>query len=65
MQHASPYLKPVMTKMSRKLILSAAASTLAMAALALSSPAVRHDANNGASPIPAVAELPAPSILVR
>lgn len=54
-----------MTKMSRKLVLSAAASTLAMAALALSSPAVRHDATGGASPIPALAELPAPSILSR
>jgi hypothetical protein len=52
-------MKP-MTKMSRKLILSAFASTLATAALALGSPAVRHDASNGASPIPAVAELPAP-----
>jgi hypothetical protein len=54
-----------MTKMSRKLILSAFASTLATAALALSSPAVRHDAAGGASPIPAFAELPAPSILAR
>ena len=54
-----------MTKMSRKLILSAFASTLATAALALGSPAVRHDANNGASPIPVFAELPAPSIFGR
>ena len=57
-------MKP-MTKMSRKLILSAFASTLATAALALGSPAVRHDASNGASPIPAIAELPAPPYFGR
>lgn len=65
MQHPGPYLKLVMMKMSRKLILSAAASTLATAALALGSPAVQHDATGGASPLPVVAGLPAPSIFVR
>ena len=58
-------MKPVMIKMSPKLILSAIASTLATAVLALSAPAVTHAERNGAGPIPAFAELPAPSVLAR
>ena len=54
-------MKPVMTKMSPKLILSALASTLAMAAFAINPPAVDHDARPGAGMSPAMAELPAPT----
>jgi hypothetical protein len=47
--------------MSPKLIFSAAASTLAMAALALVAPSVQDVAHNGAGSSPIEAELPAPS----
>jgi hypothetical protein len=58
-------MKPVMPKMSPKLILSAAASTLAMAALALSAPQLQNDDGYGAGMLPANVGLPAPSILAR
>ena len=48
--------------MSLKLIISAAASTLAMAALAIGAPGVRHSAHDGASLSPAIAGVPAPSV---
>ena len=50
-----------MPKMSATLIVSAAASTLAMTALALHAPAIERSAQGGASIVPAMAELPAPS----
>ncbi len=50
----------VMPKMSSQLTLAAAASTLALAAFALSSPSIGRDAHGAASMVPAVAEMPAP-----
>jgi hypothetical protein len=50
-----------MRKMSPKLIFSAAASTVAMAALALVAPSVQDVAHNGAGSSPLEAGLPAPS----
>ena len=50
-----------MAGMSTKLTLSAAASALAMAALALGAPSVQHGASNGAGSSPIEAGLPAPS----
>ena len=50
-----------MPKMSPKLILSAVASTLAMAAFAIGAPAVEQRAQGGAGIVPAMAELPAPT----
>jgi hypothetical protein len=51
-----------MPKMSSKLMFSAAASTLAMAALALGAPQVEFAAQNGAGSSPLEAGLPAPSL---
>jgi hypothetical protein len=56
-------MKPVMRKMSSQLIVSAVASTLAMAAFALTAPAAEHGARSGASMVPVMAELPAPPAL--
>ena len=56
-------MKPIMRKMSSQLIVSAVASTLAMAALALTAPAVEHELPSGASMVPVMAELPAPTSL--
>ncbi len=50
-----------MTKMSPKLILSALASTIAMAAFAIGAPSVQYDTQRGASTGPAMAELPVPA----
>ena len=47
--------------MSTKLIVSATASTLAMAALALGAPSMSHSAHDGAGSSPIEAGLPAPS----
>jgi len=52
-----------MRKMSSQLIVSAVASTLAMAALALTAPAVEHESPSGAGMVPVMAELPAPTSL--
>jgi len=49
--------------MSSQLIVSAVASTLAMAAFALTAPAAEHGARSGASMVPVMAELPAPPAL--
>ena len=61
MQQLGLYLKP-MTKMSSTLIVAAAASTLATAALAYHAPAIERHARNGASMGPQKAELLAPSL---
>ena len=50
-----------MPKMSSSLIVAAAASTLALAALAYHGPAIERDARGGASVGPLKAELLAPS----
>ena len=50
-----------MPKTSPKLIISAVASTLAMAAFAIGAPTVEAQAQGGASIVPAMAELPAPT----
>ena len=47
-----------MNKMSTQLTLAAAASTLALVALAIGSPVIERDAHGPASMVPAVAELP-------
>jgi hypothetical protein len=52
-----------MRKMSSQLIVAATASTLAMAAFALTAPVVEHGSQSGASVVPAVAGLPAPTSL--
>lgn len=49
-----------MTKMSTQLTLAAAASTLALVALAIGSPVIERDARGTSSMVPAVAEMPAP-----
>ena len=51
-----------MPKMSSKLMFSAAASTLAMAALALGAPGVQQAAYDGAGSSPLEAGLPAPQL---
>ena len=60
MQQLSLHMKP-MTKMSSTLIVAAAASTLAMAALAYHAPAIERQTQNGASMGPLKAETLAPS----
>jgi hypothetical protein len=52
----------VMTKPSPQLILSAAASALAMAALALSGPSLGGQTSDHLSPVPAVAGIDLPSL---
>ncbi len=54
-------MQPVMTKMSPKLIISALASTLAMAAFAIAAPVAEHNAQHGASMNPVMAGMPAPT----
>lgn len=58
-------MKPVMRKMSSQLMVAAVASTLAMASLALGSPALHSDGGNGAGALPSISGLPAPSIFLR
>ena len=50
-----------MPRMSSKLTISAVASTLAMAALALGAPGMQPTGHNGAGSSPLEAGLPAPS----
>ncbi len=50
----------LMPRMSSQLTLAAAASTLALVALAIGSPSIGRDAHGAASMVPAVAEMPAP-----
>ena len=49
----------LMPKMSSQLTFAAAASTLALVALAIGSPRIERDARGAASLVPAVAEMPA------
>jgi hypothetical protein len=55
MQNESPYLQLVMPKPSPQFLLSAAASALAMAALALSGPSIGRQTGDRLSPLAAVA----------
>lgn len=55
-------MQPVMLKPSPQLFLSAAASALAMAALALSGPSIGQQKGDRLSPVPAVAGIDLPSL---
>lgn len=58
-------MKPAMTHMSPKLIVSALASTLAMAAFALSGPAAPGHERGGQGPLPTAAGLSASALLAN
>jgi hypothetical protein len=55
-------MQPVMPKPSPQLFLSAAASALAMAALALSGPSIGRQTGDILPPVPAVAGIDLPSL---
>lgn len=55
-------MKPIMQKPSPQLTLSAAACALAMAAFALTAPAIGEYANGAAAPVPAVAGFETPAL---
>lgn len=55
-------MKPIMRKPSPQLTLSAAACALAMAAFALTAPAIGESPGSAAAPVPAVAGFESPSL---
>jgi hypothetical protein len=57
-------MQPIMAKTSPQLTFSAAACALAMAALAISGPAITDGPATGASPLPVLAGIEAPSLPV-
>ena len=59
MQNLSLYMQLVMPKMSQQLAIAALASTLSLAALALSAPALHSPAGGGESLLPSIAQMPA------
>lgn len=55
-------MQPIMPKPSPQLFLSGAASVLAMAALALSTPTLRDSVGETLAPVPAIAGIEMPSL---